>query len=344
MSDTYVMGDVQFQALNAWNYEAGNRFLDWFDSLDVPKGSTLIQVGDMTEKDTNPGDVVRQLERFFQICARKFDKTYVLVGNHDLRMYHGRSMVSFAFAEEKDKIEVVRSLSCIKIGTARVLAMPFFRPKGKTLHDFYNSKSREDYLKLGDLDRDYDLCVGHWQKQGEEGSPSWARDGVDTSRLPVRKFMLGHIHDRPDPDYLGSLWPLKVSEQRTAFPRVLGVMRAGADEDEVSYSEIPVPTFCDYGTVTYPEKIEPTDDGITHVYTVENCSALAIAQAYYPGLHIRATSSAGGKEDIAVASEEAFSYSDFVDAFKKYMDEKKPKVSRNAIRIVTSALKRLATD
>lgn len=331
------MSDVQFQALNGWNYEIGNKFLDWFETLEVKPNSYFIQLGDMTEKDTNPGDVVRQLERFFSICAKKFVKSYILVGNHDMKLYHGKVQISFAFAEEKDKIEVVRDLSNIEIDGMNILAMPHVRVRGKTLHEFYNKKTPEEYLSLIKNGKTkFDLAVGHWQKQGAEGSPEWIRDGVSTDNLPVNKFMLGHIHNRPDTDYLGSVWPLKVSEEFSEFGRVIGLV---TKTDKIEYSEIEIPRFCKYDTITYPEPFVKPLDTLVHVYTVEGCKNIGIAQEFYKDVYIRSTGNNKKEEEETISSEEDFLFTDYLDAFNKYCAEKKPKLNRNVLKIITNHLK-----
>ena len=336
-TNVFVLGDVQFQALNEWNYDIGNKFLDWFEELEIPENSYLIQAGDMTEKDTNPGDVVRQLERFFSICLKKFKKSFILVGNHDIKLYHGKRQISFAFAEEKNKIEVVKSLQNIEIDGMNILAMPHLAAKGKSLHSYYNDKTPEEYLKLIKNGKSkFDLCVGHWQKQGPENSPEWFRDGINTSNIPTNKFMLGHIHDRPDTDYLGSIWPLKVSEEKTKFNRVIGIM--SSDNGEISYSEINIPKFCKYVNISYPDPVEEKTDSLVYIYTIDNCKNINIARDFYKDIYIRSTGTPPKEEEKTISSEEEFTFKDFNDAFKKFLVEKKPKINRNVIKIITNCL------
>ena len=332
----FSLGDVQFQALNAWNYELGNRFLDWFEGLEVPEDSYFVQLGDMTEKDSNPGDVVRQLERFFAICTKKFKKSFVLVGNHDLKKYHGKLQISFAFAEEKGKIDVVKDFSVLDAGGISILAMPHVMKPGLTVTEYYNSLGEAGYAAMLPKGLDeFDLCVGHWQKQGKEDDPQWLRYGVDISAIPAKAFSIGHIHDRPFPEYQGSAWPLKISEEQTAFPRAIGVFGKGGLEREIA-----IPKFCEYCRVEYPSKIVDPDDGVVRIYTVDGCPNMTAAQELYRGSHIRSIGTPPKKDSSATGTESGFKFADYVDAFNQYMAEKKPKIGRNAVKIVVNSLKK----
>lgn len=332
----YSLGDTQFQALNQWNYEAGNRFIDWFEDVEVEPGSYLIHLGDVGEKDINPGNVVCQMERFFNACREKFEKTFILVGNHDIKQYHGVTQVSFEFAEEKPGIEIVRDIKVLDLGGQAILAMPHVRVPGKTIIDYYNALSAEDYAKLLPPGKDmFDLCVGHWQKQTDDGGPTWLSSGVDISRIPAKRFALGHIHDRPFEEYTGSAWPLRVSEETGAFPRVIRVLGESDFEEDIQ-----IPRILTYDKVRYPDPIQKADDGLIHVYTVDNCPNVGAARELYKGAHIRSLGLPPVDDGKSVTTEEDFEVKDFCEAFQLFLKEKGLRINRNVLKTVNEALKK----
>lgn len=327
----YAFGDIQFSSLNPWNEEAGNRFLAWFDRLPVEPDAECILLGDLTEKDSNPGNVIRQLEILFQICQKKFKKTYAIVGNHDLKLYKERPQISFIFAKEKKGIEVVDSLSVVTTDNGyKVLFMPYLRLENNALNEYYSNLPEKYY------NDSYDLMVGHFDKKSD--SSIFMQDGADISKIDTKYTMLGHIHIRWDMDYLGSIWPQKVSEQDTPHPRVIGRLYKQPDGSIVR-DDLPIPTFIRYAEVQYPQPLPAQRDRAIMVWTVNNCPNIALAQSVYKNSHIRAVTNLKTEDQRSVdttSADSSFVVTDFSSAFNQMITEQKIKVSRSAFSIINN--------
>ena len=191
-------GDVHFSAMNPWNIKAGNNFLDWFEKQDFgPKEDTeSIWAGDIAEKDINPGIVIAQMNRLFESCEKKFKHTYVVVGNHDKKLYHDVLQYSLMFLEGNPAFTVINTPQAITSkNNFKILALPHLHATetgSLSLSDFYTK-----YLKQFSKNENWDVVCGHWNIQ-ETDSDGFMSDGVDISPIKdkVHCWMLGHIHKR----------------------------------------------------------------------------------------------------------------------------------------------------
>lgn len=322
----YVIGDLHLSAMNEWSVEVGERVISWLQTFaaDVAKkddNPSILWLGDITEKDVNPGDVIDQEYRIFSICSKYFKTTYVLMGNHDLKLYKQKAQHSLKFLRNIPNVKVIDKPEVFTVCGTKVRALPHLRVEGESLNDYY-SKMR--------FDEDVDLTVGHWNKIDPKMPFA---GGVRTDSLRTKMLCLGHIHTRTDSDYTGSVFPNKVNE---AGERVYKVFDKGKLVEEVK-----IPTFLEYLTLTYPEKPAEHNDSIVRVYTIRGVSNLFAAKSYYIGLYIRKVEKKeiDTKKTTDYKSSSIFTYESNLQAFNDWLKETHYPIERRAAAIISAALR-----
>jgi len=346
----YVIGDVHFNANHPWSIEVGEKFLEWFDEwtsglrLDEPNGTTreLVVLGDVTEKDLITGAVMSLLYRFLSYATRKnsgFDRVYLLVGNHDLRYYKNRINYSAEFARYMPGVEVVGEEKIIytKFGRFPLLCLPFKKlPDGRSIDDYYTNGLTPDFYTASGK-----IVVGHVALL-EEGKKY---GGIDKSKFSQDNiWALGHVHTRSGAfaaDYTGSVLPNKIDEERTTLPRVVRIFEM-QDARPVEVVASPIPRFVTYKEVTYPQDIasDPSEDGLTKIYTVSNCRSMGSAKAKYVGEHIRAVQyvkKSTGEIGISIGGSAVKKMSS-IDALKAMIKERKLPIKRSVMAYLASVL------
>lgn len=322
----YIFGDLHLSAMNPWNYEICERFIGWFKSWakhisEEDSKAEILWLGDITEKDVNPGDVIDQEYRIFDICNKSFRATYVLMGNHDIKLYRQKAQHSLKFLRNFDNVKIIEQPTDLVICGTTVRALPHVRVQGQTLFDYYSNMT---------FDTDVDLVVGHWNaydpKQPYIG-------GVKTNKMRTKMFCLGHIHTRVHPDYTGSIFPNKVTEEGE---RVYKIFNDGQLIKEVAF-----PTFVKYESIEYPNPIPTYRDNITRVWTIKGISNLTAAKSFYKDAYIRGVE--GKKIDrdqtTGFMSDEIFLYKDNLQAYNDWLKETKYPLSRKAAAMLYSILK-----
>ena len=286
------IGDLHLRTDN-WYKECLSSWLDWFEKIDFVPGSTLIQLGDPTHKDLLSGDTMYLLMRWVDTCRFKFKHTYVITGNHELKMYKGRVQKSTEFLKRESKFTVVEKETEATIEDKRVLMLPFQRIPGKTIEEYY-----DNYLDPNVYSTEYDLIVGHVGAL-EKGLKF---GGVNFKRFKYKRLCLGHIHTRLQKSeyrdsYIGSVMPMSVAEAiDPQDPRCIRVY--GGD----SVTDICHPQVVRYSSVKFPNPIIRPDDMMTTVYRVDDCRSLTRAKFHYPGEHIYAVEKK--REEVEIKSGE----------------------------------------
>lgn len=314
-------GDAHFSSLNPFNVDAGNNFLKWIEQQNFgdKEDTVAFFAGDMTERDSNPGIPIAQLCSLMKYCHTHFKWTYIIMGNHDIKLYHGILQHTLMFIKEMfDNIVVIDDLTEVNIFDMNVLCMPH-----KYGVDFY-----EEYNKFinNNKDQRYDAVTGHFYCKEGFG------DFVDVDKLNVRMKAIGHIHTRIHEDYLGSLWPnQKLEDPVDMPPRGIKVLTKD------STSAISMPKFLEYATVNYPDDLPKTST--TTVYIVNNCSMEQAKEKYGSDKYIKI-----GKpkvENISVSSitqsVQATDKTNF-EYFNEMITELDLKPSRSAYRVVQSLI------
>lgn len=320
----YIFGDLHLSAMNSWNYTVCEKFIDWFKKWAEElqdNNAEILWLGDITEKDVNPGDVIDQEYRIFDLCSKHFNKTYILMGNHDLKLYRQKAQHSLKFLRNLENIIIIESPTVINSCNTSVRCLPHVRVQGQSLSDYYTNMK---------FDSDVDLTVGHWNffdaKRPYEG-------GVKLDNMRSKMLCLGHIHTRVDPIYTGSIFPNKVSEEGERVYKVF-------DNGKLIKEEL-LPTFLKYETLEYPNKAPIYRDGITRVFTITGISNLTAAKAFYKDLNIRAVEAKKIDKDqtSSYTSEEVFLYRDNLQAYNDWLKETKYPISRRASAMIAELLK-----
>ena len=271
-------GDIHFSSINIWNFEAGEHFIKWFESQDFgnPDDIEFGFVGDIAERDTNPGNVVDQMDRFFNIVSKKAKHTYIIVGNHDKKLYHDIEQHSLVFLQKHKNITVYEKETVETTENGfKILFLPHQRIQGTSLHEYYDSLG-EEWTKPH-----YDAILGHWNIKEEKGL-AWTQQGVDLSRFNATCMCIGHVHNRTRDEYIGSIWPNNVDEYNPNRSRGYKVL----NEDR-TVEFVTMPDFLKYQTIELGDPAPAKDENCAVVYTVKNCVSELEAEEKYPGLNIR---------------------------------------------------------
>lgn len=328
MGKIYNIGDLHLSCMNEWNSIVDEKFLNWFTTYFKNKNDdSIIFLGDVTDKDTNPGDVIDEVFRLFDFCSKNFKSTFVTMGNHDKKLFKFTEQHSLKFINNFPNVQVVETMITFHdIQGHSVRFMPFQRlPQGKTINSYYNSIEWEKLPQV-------DLTVGHWN--AADPSNFLLKDGVDISKIPTKNIVLGHIHTRLHSYYTGSVFPVKVNEQDSPQPRCIKVL----NEDNYM-SEVILPHFLDYETInvdTDPKNLI-VDDAVK-VYTVTNCSSVQKAEQLFPNKFIRAVIPTVTEEKDSVDKSSTFLFKNNADAFDKMIKEQKIPISRSTYSLIKSLI------
>lgn len=272
-------GDVHFSSINPWNADAGENFIKWFEEKDFGNKDDIemVFVGDIAERDVNPGNVVDQMWRLFSSASKKAKAVYIVCGNHDKKLYHDIEQHSLKFLTNLDNVYVYEKETEVVTENGYSLLMLPWQAKaaeGITLHDYYN-KIAENYKN-----KTYDILVGHWQIK-EKSGPAWTQDGVDISQFNAKSYSIGHIHLRIRPEYIGSVFPNATSEQNDSYPRGYKVYEDGKETFE------PLPRFLKYVNLELGAEQPVEEQGCKYAYTITNCNSEGEARERYPNLVIK---------------------------------------------------------
>lgn len=325
----YIFGDVHLSAMNPWNVDVGENFIKWFEEFcketarkDITERN-ILWLGDITEKDVNPGDVIDQEYRIFKLCSDYFANTYVIMGNHDLKLYKKRAQHSLKFLRNLPNVKIIENPCDIKINETTVRMLPHLRVEGKSLSDYYSQLH---------FRTDADLVVGHWAKT-DPNHPNWG--GVDISNMRAKDFCLGHIHTRIEPYYTGSVFANKSTE---AGERVYKVYNNGHEVQSVA-----LPNFLEYRNVKYPEdpNTSVSSPYTTLVFDVENVVSVQQARVQYPNIYVRGTVKKKIDRELteSVKSSDVFLYKNNLQAYNDWLKETKYPIGRRASAMINELLK-----
>lgn len=279
MSKVICFGDVHFSSINTWNYKAGEHFIKWFEQENFGNKDEIemIFVGDIAERDVNPGNVVDQMWRLFESASHKAKSVYVVCGNHDKKLYHDIEQHSLKFLTNLPNVHVFeKETELVTENGYKVLVLPWQAKssEGITLHDYYNKLS-EDYK-----DKTYDIITGHWNIRETTG-PAWAQDGVDLTNLHAKCYAIGHIHLRIRDEYIGSIFPNSIAEQNDSYPRGYKIYENGQESFKL------MPRFLKYVTLKLGDELPNEDTNCSYAYIITNCNTEVEAKEKYPDVCIK---------------------------------------------------------
>jgi DNA repair exonuclease SbcCD nuclease subunit len=279
LNKVICFGDVHFSSINTWNYKAGEHFIKWFEQENFGNKDEIemIFVGDIAERDVNPGNVVDQMWRLFESASHKAKSVYVVCGNHDKKLYHDIEQHSLKFLTNLPNVHVFeKETELVTENGYKVLVLPWQAKssEGITLHDYYNKLS-ENYK-----DKTYDIITGHWNIKETTG-PAWAQDGVDLTNLHAKCYAIGHIHLRIRDEYIGSIFPNSIAEQNDSYPRGYKIYENGQESFKL------MPRFLKYVTLKLGDELPNEDTNCSYAYIITNCNTEVEAKEKYPDVCIK---------------------------------------------------------
>lgn len=326
----YLLGDLHLSASQPWSLPTGDAFLEWFEEFEPDPNSIFIAMGDLTNDAVNPGAVIRQLERFISIAQAKFAHTYLLVGNHDLKLFKNQPQLAFDYAREKENVTILEEpAEILRIADMKVLSLPHYNYRNDfpPMEEYYESLP-EDIAK-----QSYDLIIGHF---ADTSAFTFAHN-IDLTYLKTQLTCLGDIHSRISENYIGSVYACKISENETPRPRA--VWKVWKENAVVQKEEIPLPHFCDYRVVEYPNPLPKTTSPVT-VWTVLGAENEIIAKNFYKDIYIRGVHLSRKKKNKRTAvSAENFIISEPTEIFNDWLHEVKEPISRPVAKLIRELLK-----
>lgn len=333
-----LFGDVHFSSINNWNFQAGERFIEWFEKTDFGNKDEIEMffAGDISERDVNPGNVVDQMWRLFSLASSKAKSVHVVCGNHDKKLYHDIEQHSLKFLSRLPNVFVYeKETELVTDNGCKVLILPWQAKsaEGITLHDYYNNLL--DTYK----DKKFDIVVGHWNIK-ETSGPAWTQDGVDISKINANCFAIGHIHLRLRDEYLGSVFPNSIAEQNDSYPRGYKVYENGKESFER------IPCFLRYVTLKLGEELPEQKPGCAYAYIITECNTEVEAREKYPDVNIKGIERAPTRiiGEVGVSDEMDISQlsnnyiSDLPQAFADMIRESNITVSRSTYALVKSVI------
>lgn len=284
-SHLYSIGDLHFGLTRDWDAESFTHFLVWFKSLDFPPGSELLQLGDITEKGQLTGEALYMVTEFFSIALCKFDKIYVIGGNHCHKYVNGKSEYVAEFLPLiSDRIKVfTKEAVFYALGDKiKIMALPY-QHTAESIEEYYN-KLPDDFCS-----QHVDLLCGHLQIF-DLNKPYI--EGVDLSRFNYDYIAFGHIHSRFGDiglNYTGSIMPFRKSEESTEHPRIIKCLDFKNDKLEEG-EDILIPQFRHYEVIDFntqkPEHKKNSGD-VVYIYELENCYSESLAHTMYADYYIK---------------------------------------------------------
>jgi len=263
-------GDLHLSDNRPWSLDVAKEIVKYLCSLEHNnEDNTGVFLGDMTESVINSGEVVQQLLELLT-CLR-LKETYVIMGNHDLKMKKGKMTSPLSFLNEKGlvpkNIHLVRTMSTVVLEGMTVLMLPHIHNDG-----IHSVKDYEDITASVPVD----IVMGHF---ADESDKAMREILVNISNINPKYRCLGHIHSAITPSYTGSLVPNSVSEKgRNRHIRIY-------EKDREPINEA-IPVICDYYDVEYPKAL-PKVDAIIPIWTVYKCKDPFIARQTYGDIFIR---------------------------------------------------------
>jgi calcineurin-like phosphoesterase family protein len=260
------VGDLHLQDNYLWSHELCQGILSWMSSASYnTPNNTLVLLGDLTESHLNSGAVYDYLKCLFE--SLKYKRIYIVVGNHDVRRRAGKETTPYDFLKTDRRVIICSTPGeVVSIEGFSCLMLPHFLPTQErpSVNKFYATLSGK-----------YDFVIGHVADETAAMIPESQR--TDLSKLEGIK-VLGHIHTRTSPNYIGSVYAGTIKE--TEDKRAVWIF----DKDKTKTEE-PIPVFTEYQNVTYPAPILRSKSLIS-IYTFFGADEKTIRETYGQ-VHIR---------------------------------------------------------
>ena len=261
----YLLGDLHFTNSHEWDDICFTRFIEYFSNLEVEADSSLLLLGDISDKKINDSKTIDLISWFFAVVLKKFKMIYVLGGNHDMhkdifkKVHYTTQFVKYFNPE---KIHLIYSEEILDINGLKVLALPH-KETNLGIEEYYNSELDNKYYST-----QVDLLVGHLNIYDEKMPMA---EGLDIHKFNYKTAYFGHVHSRVGSyaqNYTGSIMPFKKTENDTLLPRCI----AKIAKDSVE--EIPLPVFKLFKTLDISKELPSNkkSDNPTIIYDLINCN------------------------------------------------------------------------
>ncbi len=261
----YLLGDLHFTNSHEWDEICFNKFIDYFSNLEVEADSSLLLLGDISDKKINDSQTITYISHFFAVALTKFKMIYVVGGNHDMHKDSFKKIhytTQFVKYFNPEKIHLIYDEEILDIDDLKVMALPH---KETTLgiEEYYNSELDNKFYST-----QVDLLVGHLNIYDEKMPIA---EGLDIHKFNYKTAYFGHVHSRIGSyaqNYTGSIMPFKKSENDTTLPRCIAKITKNKVE------EIPLPIFKVFKTLDISKELpdhKKTDEPTT-VYDFVNCN------------------------------------------------------------------------
>jgi DNA repair exonuclease SbcCD nuclease subunit len=321
----YFLGDLHFSTSHEWDVDAITKFISWFKEQQFEPGSTLIQLGDVFDRASNYGETIKLVTEFFKIASEKFEKVYVLGGNHDLGISKQRyQYATFFLPDSFENIECIYEEKIINFNGTSIAFLPFRKIKGKILEDYYSKELDESFYKA-------DIVCGHVALKEEKSFFG----GILPDKFSG-KFIMGHIHTRVGnykDSYTGSIMPFKINENQTELQRAI----IGYNVQSKIFSEISIPDIISFEQITFGDEINQNKDGLVHLYTIKNCKHLQEAKSVYSNYYVYNIEKPKVENENVSVSEQTILLTP-IDALSLMIKEQKIIPKRNTVKLVKELL------
>lgn len=207
---TLIIGDLHINSAKISSCILIDKFINWLNNLkENNKNNNLILLGDVLDNPVNSGATISYLIKLLN--SFKFNKVYILIGNHDIfknqdeSEYKNKSALDWINKiDDYKNVEIINSAKQITIDNTNYLLLPYINKYTELNNKDYNFESI-DYI-LGHIDLG-DYCL-------------YNIDTILKKSKNIKSLILGHIHCPirfnylgKDINFIGSFYPTRQGEE-----------------------------------------------------------------------------------------------------------------------------------
>ena len=256
MSKLIIIGDIHLTDNKAKLIQCRHVF-DYI--LNNYNNNEYLFLGDVFDTPYPNSNLIKEWLTFI---TRLNGKKIIITGNHD----RNQNINSLSMLECFDDIEVIDEPTIKTICNKKWLLLPHVDNKGN-IYDYYNAY-------LNDFDDNFDFIAHHLETDTSHFSEKF----VDLSKYRNKCEILGgHIHTKTT-GYLGSVCKTSSAEKNDV--KYIAIF----DSNKINYEAIP--SFLEYKSINYPEKINNDDLSNNIIWTINNAPSKSIVLDYYKNIVI----------------------------------------------------------
>lgn len=227
------IGDAHLR--NRAFYKKGLRdFINWIDQTlpDSKKEDTeIVLAGDVLHRIYMLPTVSALALELFEMLHKKASTIYAILGNHDYGLNKYKVENSQVFLEKLGVVVINKFCDYETKNGFKLCCLPW-------VYGSSHSKVQK-YIEENTKDKTYDALVAHWELESVAGSPH-----IDISSINTKAYFCGHIHSHDtNPQYLGSILPNSVAENKDYDHSVIRLLAKDMDTGNVKQAEITIPSF-----------------------------------------------------------------------------------------------------